>query len=57
MNAREIVAKFDPPPIPLRDFDWMATYADYEFGDPVGLGRTKGDAIADLMRQMVEEGA
>jgi hypothetical protein len=44
-----IVTKYDPPPIPLRRFDWYAYDDDsYEPGMPVGFGRTEAEAIADL---------
>lgn len=47
--TRHIVTKFEPPPIPVRDCDWSATYADYDLGDPIGHGATEQEAIADLM--------
>jgi len=41
------------PPIPLRQFDWAAIYADDEPNDngnvAVGTGRTETEAIADLI--------
>ena len=37
------------PPIPLRQFDWSATYDGYEPGDPIGWGKTEQDAIDDLV--------
>ena len=43
-----IVTQFIYPPIPIRDFDWMATDGDYDLGDPIGYGRTEEEAIADL---------
>lgn len=46
--ARKVVTKFDPPPIPVRNCDWQATYEDYDLGDPIGLGATEQDAINDL---------
>jgi hypothetical protein len=36
------------PPIPQRQFDWIATLDDYEPGAPQGFGRTEEEAIADL---------
>lgn len=43
---------FDPPPIPLRTFDWHAyDDATYEPGNPVGHGATEEEAIADLKGQ------
>lgn len=39
------------PPIPLRQFDWSATFDNYEPGCPCGWGRTEQEAIADLLEQ------
>ena len=38
-------------PIPFRQYDWEATWPDYEGGDPVGFGLTEQDAIADLIAE------
>lgn len=41
------------PPIPIRQFDWQAIYADDEPSDEgqmaVGRGATETEAIADLI--------
>lgn len=50
-DKRKIVTKLDPPPIPIRDCDWSATFEDYDLGDPVGHGGTEAEAIADLMME------
>jgi hypothetical protein len=50
-----IDASFIYPPIPIRDFDWQATLKDYEPGCPIGHGRTKQDAINDLLEQIANE--
>lgn len=42
------------PPIPIRAFDWCATFNGYEPGDPIGYGPTEADAIADLWQQACE---
>ena len=39
------------PPIPVRAFDWSATFEDYEPGCPIGYGASEQDAIDDLMEQ------
>lgn len=41
------------PPIPSRNFDYVATRDGYEEGDPIGYGATKEDAIQNLIE--VEE--
>lgn len=51
---KEIVTEYVHPPIPIRDFDWSATYEDYQPGDMVGWGFTKAEAIEDL-KQKTEE--
>jgi hypothetical protein len=48
----KIIANFDYPPIPLRDFDWSAVTDNYEPGCPIGHGPTKAAAIADLIEQL-----
>jgi hypothetical protein len=53
----KIVTEYVCPPLPIRFFDWRAydgdTY-DPENNNPTGWGRTKEDAIADLLRQIEE---
>lgn len=49
--------RYDPPPVPGRQFDWHATEKGYEPGDPVGYGATEQDAITDLQDQVAERSA
>lgn len=44
------------PPIPIRDFDWSAVDDDTYDGPgcPIGSGRTKQEAIDDLLEQIEE---
>ena len=58
MNTRKypsvtetIVTTFDAKPIPIRRFDWTATFEGYEPGDPIGYGETEEQAINDLKEQ------
>jgi hypothetical protein len=55
MSARPIIVDYDPKPIPIRRFDYVAARAG---SDPecchVGYGATEDEAIADLI---AEEGA
>lgn len=37
------------PPIPVRSFDWSATFDSYEPGDVVGRGATEEEAVANLL--------
>ena len=37
------------PPIPIRDFDWVAAFDGYDEGDPLGYGATKEAAVEDLL--------
>lgn len=53
--SRKIVVECVKPPIPVRDFDWCATFADYEPGEPQGYGATKQAAIDDLMSKAEEQ--
>ena len=46
-NRDKIITNYIFPPIPLRQFDWIAYYDGEEEGH-VGFGRTEAEAIADL---------
>jgi hypothetical protein len=49
----QIKTEFWQPPIPIRDFDWVAIDADtYELGSPMGTGKTEQEAIDDLLEQL-----
>jgi hypothetical protein len=52
--ARIIIANYDPPPIPVRKFDWSAVLDTYDAGDPIGWGRTRDEAVADLEEQLTD---
>ncbi len=47
-----IVTFYSPPPIPIRGFDWVATFEDYEGGEPIGYGETEEEAVLDLKEQV-----
>lgn len=49
-----ITVNYDPPPIPLRVFDWCAVDENYDEGSPAGYGQTKYDAVRDLLDQLEE---
>ena len=40
---------YDPKPIPPRQFDWSATWGDYDLGAPIGYGATEQEAMRDLI--------
>lgn len=44
----QIITDYRMAPIPIRNFDWTATFEDYEPGDPIGEGATEAEAIAAL---------
>ena len=48
----KIIVRYDPPPIPTRSHDWVATLDGYEPGDPIGYGHTSAEAIEDLEWQI-----
>ena len=50
-----IVAEFINPPIPIRNYDWEACRDNYDEGDIIGYGKTKEEAINDLLTQEKEE--
>ena len=46
---------YDPPPIPLRQWDWTAyDLEEYEPGQPVGYGRTEEEAIDDFYKRLAQ---
>ncbi len=47
----KIRVRYNPPPIPMRQFDWTAIDDNYEPGMPIGYGPTKAAAILDLREQ------
>lgn len=55
MTMPKIITRYDPPPIPPRQFDWTAVTDDYEGGCPIGYGRTEQEAIEDLKMQIEED--
>jgi hypothetical protein len=54
--SKRIITEHVYPPIPIREFDWCATFAGYEPGEPQGYGATKQAAIEDLMDKADELG-
>ena len=48
----KIETHYDPKPIPIRQFDWVATEDGYEPGRPIGYGKTEAEAVKDLREQL-----
>lgn len=48
MAERKIITVHEYPPIPIRDWDWVAYWEGDEEAGPRGNGRTEAEAIADL---------
>ena len=46
----KIVTTYVCPPIPMRDFDWHATFEGLEGEGINGFGRTEEEAIEDLQQ-------
>ena len=44
-----ILVDYDPKPIPVRRFDYVAAREGYDEGCHVGYGATEAEAIADLL--------
>lgn len=61
MPAPKIVTNYWAKPIPDRRFDWCATFDGDEPNDnghmPQGYGTTEQEAIADLVNNVLEDGA
>ena len=62
LGPKAIRVEFDPPPIPPRQFDWHATFDDYDGApdagfQPIGYGLTAQAAIIDLLQQEADHHA
>ena len=57
--ASKIITEYNPKPIPLRRWDWVAAREDEDGGDGfhVGYGATEAEAIADLLELEAEHAA
>lgn len=56
IGDRKINVSFEFPSIPYRNFDWVATFDDYDGAPdagfhPVGRGSTRKEAVQDLLKQ------
>jgi hypothetical protein len=54
MNINKIKTEFVNPPIPIRCYDWAATFDGYDIGCLIGHGKTEKEAVADLLEQASE---
>lgn len=54
---RDFWVTYDPPPIPIRCFDWSAVTIWHDYGAPEGWGATREAAIADLLEKLAEQAA
>jgi len=50
----KIITKNEPPPIPMRQYDWSAFGEDWDLDDPIGYGKTEQEAIKDLKEKEIE---
>ena len=48
----KIQVRHDPTPLDTRSYDWRAVQEGYQQGDRIGWGRTKLQAIRDLLIQL-----
>ena len=53
-GLEKVRVDYDPPPIPIRDYDWTAHDDSFEPGAPYGRGRTAREALVDLLEQVLE---
>lgn len=54
-RQHKIVTALEYPPIPLRQYDWVAFRDGYEELGKYGYGRTEEDAIQALLADEAEE--
>lgn len=48
-----VITKCEPPPIPVRRFDWHA-YIDGQEEGPTGYGHTELEAVTELAERLAE---
>lgn len=51
----KIVVVYDPPPIPLRNMDWIAYVDGQEEEGNYGYGKTRREAIESLLEVLDDE--
>jgi hypothetical protein len=51
----KIKTEYDPKPIPVRDFDWIACYENCDENDYIGYGKTEQEAINDLLSNIDDD--
>jgi hypothetical protein len=54
MESRKIVTEYNYPSIPVRDYDWRAYREGWDLDELIGYGKTKEQAIQDLLDQEQE---
>jgi hypothetical protein len=54
MDTSKIHTTYWRKPIPNDSFDWQATFADYQGGDPIAFGYSEREAINKLNAQVEE---
>jgi hypothetical protein len=53
-TKKKIVTKYDPKPIPVRNFDWVAWFDDEEEKGEYGYGKTELEAVSELLDEYSE---
>ena len=48
-HTENVVTRYIYPPIPIREFDWVALREDHDEFGPFGWGKTEQEAIEDLL--------
>lgn len=48
----KVQVRHDPPDIGTNAYDWRAVQELYQSGDRIGWGKTREDAIKDLLDQL-----
>jgi hypothetical protein len=53
IDGTVVITDYDPPPIPIRDFDYVAYLWESRYDEELtGRGRTDADAIEDLLDRL-----
>ena len=51
-DVMKVQVRHDPPDIGTNAYDWRAVEEFYQPGDRIGWGKSKEDAIKDLLDQL-----
>ena len=55
LQGRRVIVEYVAPPIPVRGFDYCASFVDNDQSDPQGYGETRQEALRDLIDKVEDD--